>query len=378
MQNFNENLRIVKDFKDVNYEIIKFFENNDEDFFPPIKNRIEIPKFIELSFLHKGFIILYEIENTIVGLAALSLENPNWQYYIHYLAVNKLFRSNGIGLKLIQAALYYVKREGGSQLFLTSWSTNLKALRFYNRIGFIVVDKILNDRSNDVHTYIFVLSLIDGLFLKPINGFSLIIENYDYCISKALDFLINLDKDRSILPKIVPFILVNDKNLSYPQLVKFDSSHSNLSHVFNLTYFPQKIKLFSDLEEISLYCFCLKYLRNSQSIYLFLGRSTKEYKTQFDFGNVLFLNSNDQINLEIILDKIESNPHSISFLHDFLFDLIKSYPCDGFFLAEISLSFLFEFNKIFKGFKIFDAFRDFAICVESNRMKSYWINNSDI
>ena len=134
LPSYFNNLRIVEKYVDVNAEIIQFFEDNDRDFYPPISQRTELTSFIELTFIHLGFIIVYEQEGKIIGLVAVCFENPRYQYYLRYIAVSQSNRGLGIGHQLIQAASYFVHKSGGTQLILTSWSSNVKAKNFYNKI----------------------------------------------------------------------------------------------------------------------------------------------------------------------------------------------------------------------------------------------------
>ncbi len=369
-----KNLRIVAKYSDVNAEIIQFFEQNDPDFYPPISQRTQLTSFIELTFIHRGFIILFEKEGKIIGLAALCFENPTYQYYLHYIAVIKSQRGFGIGQQLIQAASYYVQQAGGSQLILTSWSSNVKAKHFYNKIGFVIIDILEDDRSPGIHTYIFALDLVDGIITKSIEGIELIMEDQSSLEKVQRDFL-GIDKEKSILGVFVHTpekMQVYDGNFfKYKFFQPF--AHRAPTHVLNLTYVHPALELTADasVEYVNLLDFCSRYLELGTKNYLVIHESIEKISNKIDYPHLVYLDSSDELIVQKAIQHVYAGKGANEYSSDFL-ELTRQYGCNGLLIAQNSLSGMFNYRKIVEGLVVVDLLRDFAIHVASQRLKLHF------
>ena len=374
LPSYLKNLRIVEKYSDVNAEIIQFFEQNDPDFYPPISQRTQLTSFIELTFIHRGFIILFEKEGKIIGLAALCFENPIYQYYLHYIAVSKSQRGLGIGQQLIHAASYYVQKAGGSQLILTSWSSNVKAKKFYNKIGFVIIDILENDRSIGVHTYIFALDLVDGIITKPIAGMELIMEDQSSLEKVQRDFL-GIDKEKSILGVFVHTpekMQVCDGNFfKYEFFQPF--AHRAPTHVLNLTYVHPALELTSDapVEYVNLLDFCTRYLEFGTKNYLVIHESSSKIINKIDYPHLVYLDSSDELIVQKAIQHVFAGKDANEYTSDFL-ELTRQYGCNGLLIAQNSLSGMFNYSKMVEGLVVVDLLRDFAIHVASQRLKLHF------
>lgn len=369
-----KNLRIVEKYSDVNAEIIQFFEQNDPDFYPLISQRTQLTSFIELTFIHRGFIILFEKEGKIIGLAALCFENPTYQYYLHYIAVIKSQRGLGIGQQLIQAASYYVQQAGGSQLILTSWSSNVKAKHFYNKIGFVIIDILEDDRSPGIHTYIFALDLVDGIITKSIAGIELIMEDQSSLEKVQRDFL-GIDKEKSILGVFVHTpekMQVYDGNFfKYKFFQPF--AQRAPTHVLNLTYVHPALELTADapVEYVNLLDFCSRYLELGTKNYLVIHESIEKISNKIDYPHLVYLDPTDELVVQEAVQLVLNGQNPMDYAEDFL-QLTSKYECDGLLLAVNVLSGMFHFHKMVKRKVVFDPLRDFAIHVASQRLKLHF------
>lgn len=372
LHKYLENLRIVDQYCDVNADIIQFFEENDPDFYPPISQRTQLTSFIELTFIHRGFIILFEKEGKIIGLAALCFENPTYQYYLHYIAVSKTNRSLGIGQKLIQAASYYVQQAGGSQLILTSWSSNVKAKHFYNKIGFVIIDILKDDRSSGVHTYIFALDLADGMITKSIEGIELIIETQPRMLEKVQRDFLGIDKEKSVLCEFVQ--TAENKQAHVGNFIKYEFfqpfAPGISTHLLNLTYenFPCEFVADATVECLNLLDFCSHYLELGTKNYLVIHESVEKISNRIDYPHLVYLDPADQLIVQLAIQSVLDGQNVLDYAEYFL-RLTNKYSCDGLLLAVNALSGMFHFCKMFEGKVIIDPLRDFAIHVGSQRLK---------
>lgn len=370
-----KNLRIVEKYSDVNDEIIQFFEDNDPDFYPPISQRTQLTSFIELTFIHRGFIILFEKEGKIIGLAALCFENPTYQYYLHYIAVSKSQRGLGIGQQLIHAASYYVQKAGGSHIILTSWSSNVKAKNFYNKIGFVIIDILKDDRSPGVHTYIFALDLVDGIITKPIAGMELIIENQPQILEIVQRDFLGIDKDKSVLNEF--FLSDEDAQEQLENLKRFDFFQPFetrfATHLMNLTYLHPTLKLTTDaqVEYVSLLDFCARYLEFGTKNFLVIHESSSKIINKIDYPHLVYLDSSDELIVQKAIQHVYAGKGANEYSSDFL-ELTRQYGCNGLLIAQNSLSGMFNYHKIVEGLVVVDLLRDFAIHVASQRLKLHF------
>jgi len=370
-----ENLRIVEKYSDVNAEIIQFFEQNDPDFYPPISQRTQLTSFIELTFIHRGFIILFEKEGKIIGLAALCFENPTYQYYLHYIAVSKSQRGLGIGQQLIHAASYYVQKAGGGQLILTSWSSNVKAKNFYNKIGFVIIDILEDDRSPGIHTYIFALDLVDGIITKPIAGMELIIENHPQILEIVQRDFLEIDKEKSVLNSFIQSD--EDAKVYFGNLKKFEFfqpfADRVSTHLMNLTCQHPIIELTADapVEYVNLLDFCSRYLEFGTKNYLVIHESSSKILNNINYPHLVYLDSSDELIVQKAIQHVFSGRDANEYASDFL-ELTRQYGCNGLLIAQNSLSGMFNYRKMVEGLVVVDLLRDFAIHVASQRLKLHF------
>lgn len=91
------------------------------------------------EILPNAKIYLYEENKNILGFVGL-MEN-----YIAGIFVDKNFRSQGVGRKLLDYCKN-LKRE----LTLSVYEKNIKAYSFYSREGFQVVEKKIDENTNEI------------------------------------------------------------------------------------------------------------------------------------------------------------------------------------------------------------------------------------
>ena len=117
----------------------------------------------EIDLMDKGFDELYaeegvdverkeiisfvaNLENTIIGCVSGSAfksgDNYTEWFYIDELFVEKAYRSDGLGTKLVVALENHLKTLGIKRIWL--WTSGDKAIRFYRRQGYNPFTKLEN------------------------------------------------------------------------------------------------------------------------------------------------------------------------------------------------------------------------------------------
>jgi ribosomal protein S18 acetylase RimI-like enzyme len=367
-----ENLKVIYNIKDVDSRIFQFFEENDNDFFPPISHRIELKDYIELIFDHLGILILFEDKGKIIGLTALCYKNPKYQYYLKYLAVAREYQGLGIGSILINAAANQIMKIGGSQLILTCWSSNVRARHVYNKAGFVIIDIIFNDRSHGEHTYIFALDLMNNIISNKILGMRIIFDPNSIIINKIKSDFINIDKENSVLD-----LIIQSTNCSLNPLKRlgvsdyFEEYSSSISHLINLTYTNLEASGFGNnlsFEYVNLTDYCIRYLESLTNSFLVVQDIFEEISNKISYSNFIYLNSDDQ---ELVQEAIQTvkNKNNHKEYSLFFIELAKKYSCEGLILANNLFSGMYENNKVVDNIIVFDPLREFSIHIGSKRMK---------
>ena len=75
----------------------------------------------------------------IAGMSLSPMDNKT--IYLSYLVVNKEYRNQGIGTKMIRYARQISKKDGYSYIALNVDSDNTGAERLYKRFGFVAIGK---------------------------------------------------------------------------------------------------------------------------------------------------------------------------------------------------------------------------------------------
>lgn len=81
-----------------------------------------------------------ELNGKVIGFSAFSIVNNFWQEgyiaYVYAMIVDDAYRSNGIGMSLLEKAFDIAKLSGCKKIELDSGFPREKAHKFYEKIGF--------------------------------------------------------------------------------------------------------------------------------------------------------------------------------------------------------------------------------------------------
>jgi len=142
------NNKYDNDIKDLLYELQEYIMNIDiegynkisleykEEYFNKVMNEIKE---------YKGKILLYEINNKVVGLIVGCINNEEINDYdfkvpkrgrINELIVNKNYRSKHIGQQLFDSMTNYLKDQGCISILIGVFAYNTPAIKFYEKNGY--------------------------------------------------------------------------------------------------------------------------------------------------------------------------------------------------------------------------------------------------
>ncbi len=108
-----------------------------------VMNRLAWPTFVKLLMFRKWDIVKYSTRHLREFLSMITLhEGREGEYHIGSLAAFPESRGYGIGTKLITFAEEQAKQKDYRWTSLTVRKENVKALKLYERLGYIIADSI--------------------------------------------------------------------------------------------------------------------------------------------------------------------------------------------------------------------------------------------
>lgn len=145
-------------FINLSEEQIGVIHTLDEIDYHSETSRMEI-----MSFLHnhKGLWLIALDKDDIVGEIDVTIKNLNRLKHNGYLTIGilSLYQNLGLGSKLMHEAIAWSKTQGLRRLEVSVISSNIKALKFYQRHGFNI-DGIKKNAINENNTF------IDDIFMS--------------------------------------------------------------------------------------------------------------------------------------------------------------------------------------------------------------------
>lgn len=144
--------------------VLRFIELVDGDFYPPLSQRGDGGIYervrTSLATSNANYVVAEmkepEPSDGLQGLVAMAGCTFKWQQeddaYINFLATHPSYRKYGIAELLYRQLEEMLAEKGVNRVYLCTWSGNRAAMRFYEKLGFIVYSIVLNDRGNGVNT----------------------------------------------------------------------------------------------------------------------------------------------------------------------------------------------------------------------------------
>jgi ribosomal-protein-alanine N-acetyltransferase len=112
------------------------------------------------SIIEVGKVIVLELEGEIVGVSQLlrNMEDCK-KSKLFGIYIRKKYRSRGLGEKLLQYSLSYLKKLGIEKCDLSVDPQNIKAIKMYEKNGFKVIEKKMNYYGENIHRLIMEWSI---------------------------------------------------------------------------------------------------------------------------------------------------------------------------------------------------------------------------
>lgn len=134
-------IAIKKKSKDKVFAYLNKYSNN---FTPPLNERVDLLSFSLKIFNHATqFWLTYKSEP--IGFAACYFNNPDKKFgYITTISVVDSWQGFGLGVKILKKILSFASLNEFEEVRLEVYNTNKKALKFYLKNGFNVIETRTN------------------------------------------------------------------------------------------------------------------------------------------------------------------------------------------------------------------------------------------
>lgn len=109
----------------------KVYEIENESFFEPWSKKKLLKEFEENSFL-KHYV--YEKDGEVVGFYIISCITDLVEIFT--IAVDKDYREDGIGSKLLEHVINYARENKANEIWLEASTKNIAAINLYKKYGF--------------------------------------------------------------------------------------------------------------------------------------------------------------------------------------------------------------------------------------------------
>lgn len=135
-------LRIVDEsFSLKKNELMTFFE--EVNYNPPINEDVDLEKYT-LKLINKANIVVLREENKLVGLCAFYCNSLEAQKgFISSIGLLKEYQGRGLSEKLLKAVIEVSTNKEMRSLFLEVFSGNKRAISFYKKNSFVIVDSFI-------------------------------------------------------------------------------------------------------------------------------------------------------------------------------------------------------------------------------------------
>jgi ribosomal protein S18 acetylase RimI-like enzyme len=111
------------------------FRLQDIPIAPPLHKAYRLADHVD-AFPTFDYVVIAEMEETLVGVAALKLETWNGRAVLWHLYIAPAYRGRGVGRSLIENVMRAARERQARCLWLETQNVNYGAIQFYRRLGF--------------------------------------------------------------------------------------------------------------------------------------------------------------------------------------------------------------------------------------------------
>ncbi len=123
-------------------KLVDVLEEFDHCFNPSLKNRVYNFNIYSEKLLTYGCVFIAELESDMIGFIAFYANDKNTKTgYLTQIATKRNYQKIGVGRKLLEQFERTCVEEGMEKLSLEVNNQNVKAIKFYKKMGYVFSDK---------------------------------------------------------------------------------------------------------------------------------------------------------------------------------------------------------------------------------------------
>ncbi|WP_406660647.1 GNAT family N-acetyltransferase [Methanolobus sp. ZRKC3] len=172
---------VIRETTEEDYDEVRhFIEMVDEEFYPPLSKRGEsIAARVKrtLATQNSNYLLaqlkIPDPSDKLNGFVGLIGYTNKWKSeadsYINFLASHPAYRKYGVSKLLCVELEKMLCSIGIKRIYLCTWSSNLAAMRFYEKLGYNAYSVILNDRGKGIDTLNYRKNISPAEFVQNSN-----------------------------------------------------------------------------------------------------------------------------------------------------------------------------------------------------------------
>jgi len=201
--------------KSSNYweKVISLAKQCDNDFYPPLSQRMAIEEYFERFNNKNGFVTIVTKNELLIGSSCGFFFHPEYKVaYSQFTLIDRDHRDKILARKLINFVFKVCKESGAFFIQGRTWSTNFASQKLIKDTGFYLINTILNDRPNNVHTYEYEKCLYENTFFDKIERFGILGGMGSLASAKFLTNIYELNSQTEHEQEQIPIVLNSETN----------------------------------------------------------------------------------------------------------------------------------------------------------------------
>ncbi|SJZ92819.1 GNAT family N-acetyltransferase [Sediminibacterium ginsengisoli] len=379
-------LEVITDLDSVSTAVMDFFHAQDTDFYPPISQRIEMHAYIASIMQPDGALIIASDADRVIGIVGLTFAHPRFRYFIQYVATDPSYRRQGIAHLLFDKAFALLQERGADRVTIRTWSANQRSQQLFTSTGFILYDKVFNDRGEGVHSYYFGKSFLTGYLKQEPERIGILGGMGSFSTGNFIKTLTGTNKRMQGDSDSLSFLLVNEPaipdrstsirenkvgemtqivNAAIEKITAGGVSHLMLL-CFTLHPFINRLKIPAGTELIDLVDFTRETAAQSGDKWMLAATLSSYAMDHFSAADIVLPREEDRQRIQDMISEIKTGTDPVHYKKE-LAAIAGENGCSGIVLGCTDLHGMYGYDKAFDGIHVLDPLTELAFMLESKR-----------
>ena len=379
-------VEVVTELSSVSAAVMDFFVAQDADFYPPISQRTSMQAYVASIMQPDGALIVASDADRVIGIAGLTFEHPRFRYFIQYVATDSSYRKQGIAHLLFDKAFTLLQKRGADRVTIRTWSANQRSQQLFSSTGFILYDKVFNDRGEGIHSYYFGKSFLTGYLKQQPECIGILGGMGSFSTGNFIRTLTGTNKRMQGDSDSLSFVLVNDPaipdrsksirenkvpemtaavNTAIEKIMAGEVSHLLLL-CFTLHPFIDRLKIPGRTELIDLVDFTRQAISGSGDQWMLAATLSSYEMDHFSAAEIHFPRYEDRQRIQDMISSIKTGLDPVHYKKE-LAAIAHENGCSGVVLGCTDLHGMFGYDKTYDDVHVFDPLIELAFLLEAKR-----------